>query len=159
MSVVLVDAVDRAVARMLAESNGAIERLIRDTLDRQVADLVVAELDARAEALDDLGRRSPSEDRPRPDSPPGGSQLPRRLLSGRPGRSASSRSQPLNQRARHARNTAIGVIGGDTRRSVRPQPQWSPDGEWIAFTDGENEADVWVVRPDGTGLRQLTTVG
>jgi Tol biopolymer transport system component len=38
-------------------------------------------------------------------------------------------------------------------------PEWSPDGEWIAFTDGENEADVWVVRPDGTGLRQLTTVG
>ncbi len=38
-------------------------------------------------------------------------------------------------------------------------PEWSPDGDWIAFTDGENEADVWVVRPDGTGLRQLTTVG
>jgi Tol biopolymer transport system component len=38
-------------------------------------------------------------------------------------------------------------------------PEWSPDGEWIAFTDGENEADVWIVRPDGTGLRQLTTVG
>jgi Tol biopolymer transport system component len=37
-------------------------------------------------------------------------------------------------------------------------PEWSPDGEWIAFTDGENEADVWVVRRDGTGLRQLTTV-
>ena len=38
-------------------------------------------------------------------------------------------------------------------------PERSPDGEWLAFTDGENEADVWVVRPDGTGLRQLTTVG
>jgi Tol biopolymer transport system component len=37
-------------------------------------------------------------------------------------------------------------------------PEWSPDGEWIAFADGENEADVWIVRPDGTGLRQLTTV-
>ena len=36
-------------------------------------------------------------------------------------------------------------------------PEWWPDGEWIAFTDGENEADIWVVRPDGTGLRQLTT--
>ena len=72
MSVVLVDAVDRAVARMLAESNGAIERLIRDALDRQLAELVVAELDARAEALDDLGQTL-SEPRPsRPDSPPGG---------------------------------------------------------------------------------------
>ena len=38
-------------------------------------------------------------------------------------------------------------------------PEWSPDGEWIAFTDGEGEHDLWVVRPDGTGLRQLTTVG
>ena len=42
---------------------------------------------------------------------------------------------------------------------VASSPEWSPDGEWIAFTDGENQADVWVVRPDGTGLRQLTTVG
>jgi Tol biopolymer transport system component len=37
-------------------------------------------------------------------------------------------------------------------------PEWSPDGKWIAFTDGENEPDLWIVRPDGTGLRQLTTV-
>jgi Tol biopolymer transport system component len=37
-------------------------------------------------------------------------------------------------------------------------PEWSPDGRWIAFLDGANEADVWIVRPDGTGLRQLTTL-
>lgn len=37
-------------------------------------------------------------------------------------------------------------------------PEWSPDGRWIAFTDGENGADLWIVRPDGSGLRQLTTV-
>jgi Tol biopolymer transport system component len=36
-------------------------------------------------------------------------------------------------------------------------PEWSPDGKWIAFTDGENEADIWIVAPDGKGLRQLTT--
>jgi TolB protein len=41
---------------------------------------------------------------------------------------------------------------------VSSSAEWSPDGEWIAFTDGENESDVWIVRPDGTGLRQLTTV-
>ena len=35
-------------------------------------------------------------------------------------------------------------------------PEWSPDGRWIAFTDGENEADLWIVRPDGSDLRQLT---
>jgi Tol biopolymer transport system component len=42
---------------------------------------------------------------------------------------------------------------------VASSPEWSPDGEWIAFTDGENEADLWVVRSDGTDLRQLTKVG
>jgi Tol biopolymer transport system component len=41
---------------------------------------------------------------------------------------------------------------------VGSSPEWSPDGKWIAFTDGENEADLWIVRRDGTGLRQLTTV-
>jgi TolB protein len=42
---------------------------------------------------------------------------------------------------------------------VGHSPEWSPDGRWIAFVDGENEADLWIVRPDGTGLRQLTSVG
>ena len=38
-------------------------------------------------------------------------------------------------------------------------PEWSPDGEWIAFTDGEGGADLWIVRRDGTDLRQLTNAG
>jgi class 3 adenylate cyclase len=33
---------------------------------------------------------------------------------------------------------------------VGSSPEWSPDGKWIAFTDGENEADLWIVRRDGT---------
>jgi TolB protein len=41
---------------------------------------------------------------------------------------------------------------------IAGSPEWSPNGERIAFTDGENEADLWIVRHDGTGLRQLTTV-
>jgi len=36
------------------------------------------------------------------------------------------------------------------------EPAWSPDGEWIALTDGGNASDLWVVRPDGRGARQLT---
>ena len=36
-------------------------------------------------------------------------------------------------------------------------PAWSPDGRDIAFLRGTNSHnDVWVVRPDGTGLRNVT---
>ena len=37
------------------------------------------------------------------------------------------------------------------------RPDWSPDGSQIAFlrSDGQN-TDVFVVRPDGSGLRQIT---
>ena len=37
-------------------------------------------------------------------------------------------------------------------------PDWSPDGQWLAFaSDRGGEFDIWVVRPDGGGLRQVTT--
>lgn len=36
-------------------------------------------------------------------------------------------------------------------------PRWSPDGEWIAmFSDRTNELQVWMIRPDGSDLRQIT---
>src|SRR5919106_120821 len=35
-------------------------------------------------------------------------------------------------------------------------PRWSPTGEWIAFGRAHH---VYVVRPDGTGLRQLSAYG
>ena len=34
-------------------------------------------------------------------------------------------------------------------------PVWSPDGQWIAFHDGDGLA---LVRPDGTGYRQLVSL-
>lgn len=37
-------------------------------------------------------------------------------------------------------------------------PDWSPDGQWLAFaSDRGGEFDVWVVRPDGSGLRRVTS--
>jgi TolB protein len=35
-------------------------------------------------------------------------------------------------------------------------PAWSPDGRWIAFTTASDGYDLYVVRPDGRGLRRLT---
>jgi TolB protein len=37
-------------------------------------------------------------------------------------------------------------------------PSWSPDGSEIAFVDEEGEG-VFVIRPDGTGLRQVPVGG
>lgn len=37
-------------------------------------------------------------------------------------------------------------------------PKWSPDGQWIAFTGvpESSDAQIFLVRPDGSDLRQLT---
>ena len=32
-------------------------------------------------------------------------------------------------------------------------PEWSPDGEWLSYTDGTN---VWKIRPDGTNRTRLS---
>jgi outer membrane protein assembly factor BamB len=46
------------------------------------------------------------------------------------------------------------------------EPAWTPDSRWIAFTSGKCQVsdydpnpnlNLFVVRPDGTGLRQITT--
>jgi TolB protein len=42
-------------------------------------------------------------------------------------------------------------------------PAWSPDGESIVFVrshaaEGVRQSDLFVIRPDGTGLRRLTTL-
>lgn len=43
--------------------------------------------------------------------------------------------------------------------STRPEdtPQFSPDGEWIAFaSERSGSTDIWIGRHDGSGLRRLT---
>ncbi|MGH3071108.1 MAG: hypothetical protein ACRDNB_02415 [Gaiellaceae bacterium] len=37
------------------------------------------------------------------------------------------------------------------------EPAWSPDGEWLAFS--EEQRILWVARPDGTDARMLTRLG
>jgi serine/threonine-protein kinase len=55
------------------------------------------------------------------------------------------------------------VAGGPARRVVEGAgtlPRWSPDGRWLAFTrDRTNEGGIFIVRPDGTEERRLTTRG
>jgi len=54
----------------------------------------------------------------------------------------------------------VDVASGATEQIATPhlgvyRPAWSPDGQWIAFA-GVNRSGIYVVRPDGTGLRLLT---
>jgi Tol biopolymer transport system component len=35
-------------------------------------------------------------------------------------------------------------------------PQLSPDGEWLTFWEAGKQEDIFVIKTDGTGLRQLT---
>jgi len=46
-----------------------------------------------------------------------------------------------------------------TTAHVDRDPIWSPDGSLLAFMRSvpRGTSDVWLVRPDGTGLRKLTT--
>jgi len=39
-------------------------------------------------------------------------------------------------------------------------PRWSPDGQWIVcFSTRSGPSELWKIRPDGSGLQQLTDEG
>ncbi len=39
-------------------------------------------------------------------------------------------------------------------------PRWSPDGEWVGFINQDTgHEEIWLIRPDGEGLHQLTKRG
>ncbi|MEM9530269.1 MAG: S9 family peptidase [Pseudomonadota bacterium] len=61
----------------------------------------------------------------------------------------------------------VSAKGGFPRQVTALEDQisavtWSPDGKWLAFSlapGGGMNAQVYLVRPDGTGLRQITSGG
>jgi Tol biopolymer transport system component len=58
----------------------------------------------------------------------------------------------------------LGSAGEFRNLETPPQqgrnPSWSPDGRWLAFTstrgNPEQLAGAFIIKPDGTGLRQVT---
>ena len=68
-----------------------------------------------------------------------------------------------NERSDPARASIylIAAGGGDARRLTRGfdfRPDWSPNGDWIAFLGNrEGHTQLFVVRRDGSDLTQLTT--
>lgn len=53
------------------------------------------------------------------------------------------------------------IESGELRRLASGiKPVWSPDGRWVAFLSNQSGAtEVWVVRMDGSNLRQVTVDG
>lgn len=98
---------------------------------------------------------------------PGGSRL--RRLTSSSGEAVWPDPSPDGKRIAYeddeSTRAVIAVIKADGthRRVLTPsgfqgQPAWSPDGRWIAFGRDPAPGDngVWLMRPDGSGLRRLT---
>ena len=73
----------------------------------------------------------------------------------------SSRSTPAGRRALFVVDIASGSEHRVTPWSLNggDNPDWSPDGAWLLFrshVDDGGASNVYVVHPDGTGLKKLT---
>jgi len=56
----------------------------------------------------------------------------------------------------------VDAAGGSAKAIAGPgswstSARWSPDGNWIAFDFGTDAHDVYLVHPDGTGLKDVTS--
>ena len=50
--------------------------------------------------------------------------------------------------------TAKLISGG---MAFESQPRFSPDGQWITFvSDREGNENIWIIHPDGTGIKQVS---
>jgi dipeptidyl aminopeptidase/acylaminoacyl peptidase len=66
-----------------------------------------------------------------------------------------------------AEGDPVGIVFDDADAPEIGEIDWSPDGEFLAFTSGlalvdsdnEGDLDVWTIRRDGSDLRNLTTDG
>jgi Tol biopolymer transport system component len=57
----------------------------------------------------------------------------------------------------HPDGTGLHQIPVPLQGAAAAEPVWSPDGAWIVFTDtGPDQSNVFMVRPDGSGLTQVT---
>ncbi len=58
---------------------------------------------------------------------------------------------------RNGENPRVVAGGGGGAGGRHRLPRWSPDGAWIAFqSDRGGTMQAWIVRRDGSGLRQVT---
>lgn len=73
------------------------------------------------------------------------------------------RSKPKDGRALFVVNLdGSGISRITPWNLVAGDPDWSPDGKWILFGSNEKrnkESQLYVIHPDGTGLKQLTHIG